>query len=220
MSGHHHNGRHIADIRTDYRMAVLDETMAGTDPLGLFGRWFTEAEHAQIDEVNAMTLATTDVAGKPHARIVLLKGLDDTGFVFFTNYDSAKGREIAEQPYVALVFFWKELERQVRVEGRIEKVSARESDHYFNSRPAGSRIGAWASPQSQRIEDRILLEDNVARLTKEFAGNEPIPRPENWGGYRIIPERVEFWQGRSNRLHDRLVFERMHDKWSRYRLAP
>lgn len=222
MSDIQHTGAHIAGIRTDYRMAALDEQMAGPDPIPFFQRWFTEAETAEIYEVNAMTLATVDAQGRPHARIVLLKGLDDAGFVFYTNYNSDKGHNIAAQPYGALVFFWKELERQVRIEGRIEKVSATESDAYFNSRPEGSRISAWASPQSTRIEDRQLLEDNVTLLTEKFTALGTIPRPANWGGYRVLPERVEFWQGRSNRLHDRIVFERTADgtDWNRYRLAP
>jgi len=188
---------HIADIRKDYRLAALDESVAGQEPLSFFRHWFDEAEKAQIDEVNAMTLATVDEHGYPHARIVLLKGLDE-GFVFFTNYDSAKGRQLATRPSVAVVFFWKELERQVRIEGVVEKTAITESDAYFNSRPTGSRIGAWASPQSA-----------------------PIPRPEHWGGYRILPQRIEFWQGRSNRLHDRIVFEKEgQSSWSKYRLAP
>ena len=209
----------IADIRTDYRMAALDEQETGDDPLVFFGRWFSEAENAHIDEVNAMTLATVDAQNRPHARIVLLKGLDDRGFAFYTNYDSDKGQQIAARPHVAIVFFWKELERQVRIEGTIEQVSADESDAYFNSRPEGSRIGAMASPQSKKIENRSVLEEEVARLQQKFAG-QPIPRPDNWGGYLIRPNRIEFWQGRSSRLHDRLVFELKDRVWSRFRVAP
>ena len=210
---------HIAAIRTDYRLAALDESMAGDNPISFFRKWFEEAEAAAITEVNAMTLATADANGQPHARIVLLKNLDDTGFIFYTNYESEKGRQLAVQPNAALVFFWKELERQVRIEGPIERVSAEESDAYFNSRPAGSRIGAWASPQSKKIEAREELEVRAARFAEKYRNTE-IPRPEHWGGYRIVPEKIEFWQGRSNRLHDRIVFEKDGQGWQKYRLAP
>lgn len=210
----------IADIRQDYMLAALDEETAGHDPLAFFSRWFSEAEQAQITEVNAMTLATVDANMQPHARIVLLKGLDNDGFVFFTNYDSAKGLEIAANPHVALVFFWKELERQVRIEGFIEKIAEAESNAYFQSRPAGSRIGAWASPQSRRIEHRNILDLNYARYAGEFSNIE-IPRPAHWGGYRVLPRHIEFWQGRSSRMHDRIVFDRSDNgSWDRGRLAP
>ena len=209
----------IADIRKDYSLAALTEETAGHDPLSYFRQWFTEAEQAQITEINAMTLATTDAQHRPHARIVLLKGLDDKGFVFYTNYDSAKGLEIQANPQVALVFFWKELERQVRIEGRIEKVSPAESDTYFHSRPAGSQIGAWASPQSTPITDRDILDVNYNRYEKEFSAIE-IPRPAHWGGYRVIPDHVEFWQGRSSRMHDRILFSLTNGSWQRSRLAP
>lgn len=212
-------GANIADIRQDYILASLDETTAGDDPLVFFQRWFDEARTAGLSEVNAMTLATADASGLPHARIVLLKGLDDKGFSFFTNYNSAKGHELDACNHAALVFFWKELERQVRIEGIVERVDASESDDYFNSRPAGSRIGAWASPQSQVIPDRSVLDDNITLYTQKFTGSE-IPRPEHWGGYRVIPQLIEFWQGRSSRLHDRIVFERTDTGWKKYRLAP
>lgn len=215
MSG---QGKHIADIRRDYRMAALDETRAGDDPLALFMTWFSEAESAEITEVNAMVLATCDAAGKPHARIVLLKGLDATGFVFFTNYNSAKGQQIAANPNASLVFFWKELERQVRIEGIIEKVSSGDSDAYFQSRPADSRLGAWASDQSSPISDRQVLDDNYAKFKEQFGEN--IPRPEHWGGYRLVPRHVEFWQGRANRMHDRICFQLNDGKWTKTRLAP
>lgn len=210
---------HIAGIRKDYQKAALDETVAGQNPLVFFGQWFGEAEKAGADEVNAMTLATVDEAGRPHARIVLLKGLDDRGFVFYTNYKSAKGREMETNAAVALVFFWKELERQVRVEGVVEKVTEAESDAYFRSRPFGSRIGAWASPQSQRLADRSSLEKHYEELARQWEGQEP-ERPDYWGGYRVLPQKIEFWQGRSSRLHDRLVFEQKQGTWERYRLAP
>jgi len=209
----------IADIRMDYMLAALDEETAGTDPIAFFSKWFKEAESARITEINAMTLATADAQNRPHARIVLLKGLDDRGFVFFTNYDSAKGQHIAENPNVSLLFFWKELERQVRIDGRIEKVPAEESDIYFHSRPEGSRLGAWASPQSREIPHRNILELNYSKYEAEFSGIQ-IPRPAHWGGYIVIPERIEFWQGRSSRMHDRILFKRNGSSWHRSRLAP
>jgi pyridoxamine 5'-phosphate oxidase len=173
--------KRIADIRQDYLKAALDEASAGDDPLVFFHHWFNEAQAAGISEVNAMTLATVNAHGKPHARIVLLKGLDETGFVFYTNYLSAKGGDLAQSRDAALVFFWKELERQVRIEGYAEKVSAEESDAYFNSRPAGSRLGAWSSPQSRVIESRNVIEENLAKYSQQFDG-AIIPRPEHWGG--------------------------------------
>jgi pyridoxamine 5'-phosphate oxidase len=209
---------HIADIRKDYRLAALDEAAAGDNPLLFFTKWFAEAEEAMADEVNAMTLATVGATGRPHARIVLLKGLDDKGFTFFTNYDSAKGQDIAANPYAAVVFFWKELERQVRIEGCIEKLSAEESDTYFQSRPEGSRLGAWASPQSTIIPNRDVLDENYLKYAKEF--NSEIPRPPHWGGYRIVPDVIEFWQGRSSRMHDRIRFNVVDGKWVQCRLAP
>jgi pyridoxamine 5'-phosphate oxidase len=210
----------IADIRKDYMLAALDEETVGHDPILFFRRWFTEVEAARITEINAMTLATVDAKSVPHARIVLLKGLDETGFVFFTNYDSAKGGEINANPNVALCFFWKELERQVRIEGHIEKIKPEESDIYFHSRPKASRIGAWASPQSRKIEHRSILDLNYAKYTKEFS-NIDIPRPAHWGGYRVIPNHIEFWQGRASRMHDRIVFTKNEaGNWERGRLAP
>lgn len=210
----------IADIRQDYMLAALDEETAGSDPVAFFSRWFTEAEAAQITEINAMTLATVGSDNYPHARIVLLKGLDDQGFVFFTNYDSNKGNELTANPHAALVFFWKELERQVRIEGVIEKVSASDSDIYFNSRPAASRIGAWSSPQSREITHRNILDLNYEKYTAEFSDID-IPRPAHWGGYRLIPTRIEFWQGRSSRMHDRILFVKQGGgSWQRSRLAP
>jgi pyridoxamine 5'-phosphate oxidase len=213
--------KHIADIRRDYCLAALDESVAGHDPILFFRQWFGEAEHAAIDEVNAMTLATADSDGKPHARIVLLKGLDDRGFTFFTNYESAKGHQLEHKPHAALLFFWKELERQVRIEGAVEQLSLDESDAYFASRPRGSRVGAWASPQSSVIADRRILEERVEHFTAQYPGEE-VPRPSFWGGYRVLPTCIEFWQGRSSRLHDRIRFRRdsLHESWERERLAP
>ena len=211
---------HIAHIRQDYTKAVLDEGVAGADPITFFRKWFEEAHSAQISEVNAMTLATVDTDSKPHARIVLLKGVENDGFIFFTNYDSKKGRQIATHEHVALLFFWKELERQVRIEGVVKKLSEEESDIYFRSRPEGSRIGAWASPQSKVIADRTVIENNYKSYEDQFSGGE-IPRPPHWGGYIVVPEQIEFWQGRSSRLHDRILFS-LNDRqaWEKCRLAP
>lgn len=216
MSSNHGN---IADIRKDYQLAALDEAATGDDPLAFFSKWFGEAQTAKVGEVNAFTLATVDADAKPHARIVLLKALDAAGFTFFTNYNSKKGQNIADNPYAAAVFFWMELERQVRIEGRIEKVSAAESDEYFLSRPEGSRLGAWSSPQSTVIPARDVLDENYTQYAKEFGTN--IPRPPHWGGYRIIPASIEFWQGRASRMHDRILFTKdTNGNWSKCRLAP
>src|SRR5690606_11701230 len=208
----------VADLRQKYEKFELLEASLATTPLEQFTLWFSDALQAAVPEPNAMTLATTTPEGRPAARIVLLKGFDERGFTFFTNYASPKGRELAANPFASLLFFWPQLERQVRLEGSIEKVSAAESDEYFQSRPLGSRIGAWVSPQSQPIT-RAELEARLLALT-ESLGEEPR-RPEHWGGYRLKPDYVEFWQGRPSRLHDRLVFQRENDEnWSRTRLAP
>lgn len=208
----------VADIRQSYEKNVLLESALAATPLEQFSRWFEEALKAGAAEPNAMTLATCDGAGKPSARIVLLKGYDEHGFVFYTNYQSRKGAELAGNPYASLLFFWPSLERQVRIEGRVSKVSAEESTAYFDSRPLGSRIGAWASPQSQPIS-RDELEARTRDFTRSL-GEHP-PRPEHWGGYRLEPDCVEFWQGRPSRLHDRLVFRRnAQQQWTSVRLAP
>ncbi len=209
----------IADIRKDYKLKSFDEKDASANAMDQFTQWWDEATQSNIDEVNAMTLATVTRNGLPTARIVLLKGYDENGFVFFTNYLSNKGKELAGNPHAALLFFWKELERQVRIEGTVEKLSNEENDEYFNSRPAGSRIGAWASHQSAVIEYRQVIEQNVARYTEIF-GTENIPRPDHWGGYRVRPNLLEFWQGRSSRLHDRLQYTLENGSWKRERLAP
>ena len=210
----------IADIRNDYRMRSLSEADAAPNALAQFETWWNEAVKSEISEPNAMTLATASADGVPTARIVLLKGFDERGFVFFTNYNSLKGEQLAENPRASLVFFWKELERQVRVMGVIEKVSAADSDEYFNSRPEGSRIGAIVSPQSSVIESRDWLETKVASAAQQLTGTN-IPRPDYWGGYRVRPAIIEFWQGRSNRLHDRLQYSLTEDGvWKIERLAP
>ena len=210
----------IADIRSDYRMKSLLEADVAANPFEQFTRWWDEALNSEIDEVNAMTLATASLQGIPSARIVLLKGYDQNGFVFFTNYNSQKGKDIAENPYASLVFFWKELERQVRIDGRIEKIHASESDAYFQSRPAGSRIGAWSSPQSTVIADRSIIENNYLHFEQSF-GDNFIPRPSHWGGYKVTPTTIEFWQGRSSRMHDRLLYTlNANHSWIVERLAP
>lgn len=208
----------VADIRQNYEKFELIETLAAESPLQQFTLWFDEALKAGVPEPNAMTLATATLAGRPSARTVLLKGFDERGLVFFTNYASRKGNELAENPWASLLFFWPALERQVRLEGRIEKVSDAESDEYFHSRPLGSRIGAWVSPQSQPIT-RAELESRTVELTATL-GEHP-QRPPHWGGYRLAPDYVEFWQGRPSRLHDRLAFRQDEaGQWSRQRLAP
>jgi len=213
-------GLELAKIRSDYQKAALDETETGPDPVIFFQKWLQQAQEAEITEVNAMTLATVDASGMPHARIVLLKGLEREAFIFFTNYESNKGKQLLRQNKAALLFFWKELERQVRIEGRVEKLPAEASDDYFHSRPRGSQISAAASPQSQIIESRAALEQKVTRLTETYAAGD-IPRPDHWGGYKLVPHFIEFWQGRSNRLHDRIAFEKQIDQnWKKYRLAP
>ncbi len=210
----------IADIRTDYRQHALDEAAAADHPIRQFDRWWQEAVNSRIEEVNAMTLATASSDGIPSARIVLLKDYDDRGFVFYTNYNSFKGTQIEENPRACIVFFWKELERQVRITGVMEKVSAAESDAYFNSRPEQSRLGAWASPQSQVIPNRETLQIKLDELHQQYS-NGAVPRPPHWGGYRLKPVTIEFWQGRASRLHDRLQYTLEESgKWKRERLAP
>lgn len=209
----------IADIRRNYSLHSLNESDVASNPVEQFTRWWNDALASEIIEVNAMTLATSTKQGKPSARIVLLKGFDEKGFVFFTNYESKKGKTLDENPQAALIFFWKEIERQIRIEGVTEKISAAESDAYFFSRPEGSRIGAWASPQSKIIKNREVLEENAKRFSKEFKNS--IPRPPYWGGCRVMPELIEFWQGRSNRLHDRIQYTKTHNgSWKVDRLAP
>lgn len=212
--------RAIADLRQNYTCTGLIETEADLNPFNQFKIWFDQAIDAQLLEPNAMTLATVNAEGKPSARMVLLKDFDQRGFVFFTNYNSAKGQQLNQNPWVALVFWWDSLERQVRIEGCVEKVTEQESDGYFFSRPNESRLGAWASEQSQVIENREILEQRLEELKQKYAGQD-VPRPPHWGGYRVIPELIEFWQGRSSRLHDRLSYRRLKEgNWHRERLSP
>ncbi|MDO9400198.1 MAG: pyridoxamine 5'-phosphate oxidase [Polaromonas sp.] len=209
----------IADLRKNYERAELNEAASHADPLRQFAQWLNEAITAQVPEPNAMTLATVASNQRPSTRIVLVKGFDERGIVWFTNYDSRKGQELAGNPFAALQFHWVALERVVRIEGAVEKVSAQESDDYFNSRPLDSRIGAWASPQSQVITGRAVLVANAAKYGAKFLLQPP--RPPHWGGYRLRPERWEFWQGRKSRLHDRLRYTLQADaSWLRERLAP
>jgi pyridoxamine 5'-phosphate oxidase len=208
----------IADLRRDYTQAGLTEADAGDDPLALFRRWFDTALAAKLPEPNAMALATVSAEGRPSNRIVLLKGIDH-GLTFFTNYLSRKARELHGNPHAAVVFLWDELERQVRIEGSVEKVTPRESDDYFHSRPLGSRLGAWASEQSEVIAGREVLERQQAELLAKHPDGA-VPRPPHWGGFRLLPEAFEFWQGRPSRLHDRIRFQMRGGEWRRERLSP
>jgi pyridoxamine 5'-phosphate oxidase len=209
----------ISDIRKEYKLRTLSEKDVSPDPLRQFDKWWQEAIHSNIEEVNAMTLATASADGMPDGRIVLLKGFDEKGFTFFTNYNSAKGHQLLENPRACLVFFWAALERQVRLSGLVTLASPKVSDDYFNSRPEGSRIGAWASPQSEVIENREWLEENEKRLGDEM--KDGLHRPPHWGGYVVQPTRIEFWQGRPSRLHDRILYTLAgNGKWKIERLAP
>jgi len=210
--------RVIADLRKSYERGELDESASLADPLQQFDLWMKQALSAELPEPNAMTVATVGADGRPSTRVVLIKGYDERGIVWFTNYDSRKGQELAGHPFAALQFHWVELERVVRIEGRVEKVDAAESDAYFKTRPLDSRIGAWASPQSRVIESRAVLVANAARYGAQFLLNPP--RPPHWGGYRLVPDRWEFWQGRKSRLHDRLRYRQDGGHWLRERLAP
>ena len=209
----------IKKIRSEYSKDELKEELVESNPMTLFNQWFEAAVKSELSEVNAMTLATAAPDGKPSARTVLLKGFDEKGFVFYTNYKGRKAAEIEKNPFAALLIFWKELERQVRIEGKVEKVSAVESDEYFNSRPLESKMSAIVSKQSQPVESRQQLEQLWVEFLKENY-NKDIPRPDYWGGYRVFPEKIEFWQGRPNRLHDRILYSRKGNEWKIERLQP
>ena len=210
--------KNLADLRTDYKLATLDEADVAETPLAQFDKWFKDALDAQLPTGNAMTLATCDAQSRPSARIVLIKSYDERGFVFFTSYESHKAQDLTANNRASLLFFWPELERQIHIQGRVEKVSAALSDDYYRSRPLASRIGAWASAQSQVLPSRTALEARVSAYKAEYGENPP--RPAHWGGYRVVPQVLEFWQGRSDRLHDRIQYRLNNGKWTIERLAP
>lgn len=210
----------IHALRQNYTRAELSESEVGNDPMQFFKKWFSEAQDSNILEPNAMILSTVSADLRSHARTVLLKEITAQGFVFYSNYESAKAMDIEHSAHVAITFFWKELERQVRIEGKAEKISLERSEKYFQSRPRGSQLGAWASPQSDIIVDRSLLHNNLKALEEKYPEGSPIPIPPHWGGYEITPDLIEFWQGRESRLHDRLVFTASDDLWTVVRLAP
>jgi pyridoxamine 5'-phosphate oxidase len=209
----------VSDVRREYIREGLRKRDLDPDPVTQFLKWLTEAQAAHPGDFTSMVLATADRSGRPSARVVLLKGCDDRGFVFFTHYDSRKGRDLAENPRAALVFYWHEFDRQVRIEGTVERTSREESEAYFHSRPLGARIGAAASRQSEPIASREELERAVRETTERF-GEGPVPRPESWGGYRVVPDEIEIWQGRENRLHDRFRYRRQPEGWKIDRLSP
>ncbi len=211
--------KNLADIRNDYSLRELSREKVDSDPFTEFRIWMDEALESQVNEPTSMTLSTVASDGRPSSRVVLLKGYDSGGFVFFTNYNSRKGRELAENPYAVLNFFWPELERQVNISGRTSKVSAEESDEYFRSRPFTSRVGAWASNQSEKIDSRMTIMIKAAKLLVRYASGN-VPRPPHWGGFRLVPDRFEFWQGRESRLHDRICYELKDDLWEIVRLSP
>ncbi|MCR9251373.1 MAG: pyridoxamine 5'-phosphate oxidase [bacterium] len=210
----------ISTIREEYTRQALSEKDVASNPIDQFKKWFEEAMNSEVYVSNAMSLGTADKSGQPSVRIVLLKGIDEKGFKFFTNYESSKGQQLMDNPKAAATLFWPELERQIRIEGAIEKLTHQESEKYFHSRPIGSQIGAWSSPQSKKIESRGELEDKEALFKEKFDGLEKIPKPDHWGGYSIVPNSIEFWQGRENRLHDRILYELKDGNWVTSRLAP
>lgn len=210
----------LADLRNDYAKSELDIADVNKNPLLQFERWFNEALEAKIPEPNAMNLATISESGAPTSRIVLLKGVEQNRFVFYSNYQSQKGKELEKNPLCALTFFWPELERQVRIEGIAERLDQKTSEAYFHSRPRSSQVGAWASPQSLIIKDRTILEERVKEIEKRFEGKELLPKPNQWGGFGVTPHEIEFWQGRPSRLHDRIVYNLIDGAWVINRLAP
>jgi pyridoxamine 5'-phosphate oxidase len=210
----------LSELRNEYSKASLDVSSLYYDPIKQFEKWFHEALNAKVLEPNAMNLATINENNRPSSRIVLLKGIENNQFLFYTNYQSVKGRELDHNPACALTFFWPELERQVRVEGIAERIDEKRSTEYFQSRPRGAQVGAWASPQSSIIENRNILEERAQQIEKKFEGVEKLPKPNQWGGYQINPVVIEFWQGRANRLHDRIQFSRIDNVWKIHRLAP
>jgi pyridoxamine 5'-phosphate oxidase len=210
----------IANIRTEYTRATLDIDQVHHHPVEQFSVWFNEALAAKVLEPTAMHLCTVNESGRPSGRVVLLKGVENSRFVFYTNYQSRKGKELDGNPACSLTFFWPELERQVRIDGTAHRVSAARSDEYFQSRPRSSQVGAWSSPQSTIIHDRFILEQRVQEIEKRFEGQEPLPRPHQWGGYEVEPFMMEFWQGRPNRLHDRILYVLTDNNWTISRLSP
>ena len=210
----------LAHIRTEYSKSSLDLKSVDADPIAQFTKWFNEAMTAQVPEPNAMTLSTVSSSGGPSSRIVLLKGIEKYQFVFYTNYQSQKGKELEQNPACALNFFWPQLERQVRIEGIAERVSPEAADQYFQSRPRASQIGAWASPQSTMVKDRAILEERFKQIEEQYKDRKVLPRPKQWGGFGVSPLEIEFWQGRPSRLHDRIVYTRIDNAWQINRLAP
>lgn len=210
----------LADLRKEYSKASLDISNVLTNPIDQFNKWFDEALKTEIPEPNAMSLATVSKNNRPSCRIVLLKGIEDNKFLFYTNYQSHKGKELENNPVCALTFFWPELERQVRIEGTATRVDEKRSEEYFQSRPLGSQIGAWASPQSSVIENRVILEERAKQIEKRFEGKTILPKPKQWGGFQVDPSMIEFWQGRESRLHDRIEFIKVDGNWTVHRLAP
>lgn len=207
-------------IQSQYRRGALDEADCETNPIAQFAKWFKDAQAAHLKEPNSMSVATVGADGRPSLRIVLLKEFEEAGFIFYTNYGSRKGRDYETNRWTALTFFWAELERQVRVEGTVSKVSPEKSEEYFRNRPRGSRLGAWVSNQSESIENRAVLEKRLADIEARYEGSDDIPPPPYWGGYLVSPERIEFWQGRPDRLHDRILYTKDGDSWRMGRLSP
>lgn len=208
----------LQDQRIDYTIGALDIDQVDKDPLKQFALWYADYEAAKPKDPNAFSLATASKDGQPHSRVLLLKGVDKGGFEFYSNYESDKGKELAENPKASMCFFWPELERQIRIEGLVEKLSEAESTAYFNSRPHGSQVGAWVSPQSQVIASRTILEESAKNYSEKYPSQ--VPKPEHWGGYRLMPHRIEFWQGRASRLHDRVLYLQKEKQWILQRLAP